>query len=96
MYYCIDGYKWNSFQRSKYTSCINGDGSMIEMSFNLLNKTLSFKIDNNDHQIAWNNLPPNKYRFAIDMGDENDEIIILEEKIEYINKNNNNNNNEMK
>src|SRR5436309_3575695 len=75
---CCNGNKYNSGKSTSYGKNIKGNGSIIVMSLNLLNKTLSFNIDNIDYGIAFHNLPHNKYRFAVDMGDANDEIIISE------------------
>jgi len=83
--YCYDGSKRNSSNGTQYGKSITGDNSEIIMQLNMINRTLSFKIDNVDCGIAFDNLPNNKYRFAIDMYNYNDEITILNETIEYNN-----------
>ena len=83
---CYNGAKLNSGSCEKYGKEIkDNSGSIIIMSFDLYNKTLSFNIDNIDYGIAFNNLQQIKYRFSVVLRYENDEIIILNEIINYQN-----------
>jgi len=92
---CKSGNKFNGVNGTSYASGIKGAGSIIIMTLNTLKKTLSFNIDNKDYGIAFNNLPNKKYRFAVDIYSQDDEIMVLDEIIEYNNNAKNNNNNKI-
>jgi hypothetical protein len=79
------GYKYNGSSSSNYGKAMNGNGSVIIVTLNAHEKTLSFNIDNQDFGVAYSNLPNGQYRLAVDISSPNDEVTVTSEKIEYNN-----------
>jgi len=85
MYYCANGYKYNASSSSAYGKVINGSGTTIIITLNVLSKSLSFKVDGQDLGVANANLPNGQYRLALDISSPNDEVTVISEKVEYNN-----------
>jgi hypothetical protein len=82
---CNGPYLYHQSGNTTYGQAIQGTGTIIIMTFNAKERSLSFNVDGNDYKTAWTSLPSGQWRLAADILTANDEISVLYEKIVYDN-----------